>query len=241
MDGPIDLVRQPTPGPDDPAVSRQNVEMPRSPARAQLAMAAAALAAAGVELAAAQEPATRLGAVIAEAARLEAELEAFRAADGERLGRWLAGGSNDPRPEPGPATSAAEKRLEGLGGDASAARAALPAAEQAFRLCAERVRELQRRRDAVLCAAAIDAAHGFAKKYRAALTLALEHEAVLHGLRDELLVRGNRSDPDPAALAAAGRIGELIAETRRSAAVRHDPEAARHLLAALVSDPDAEM
>jgi hypothetical protein len=241
MDGPIDLVHQPTPATGDFAESHQNIEVTATPARAQLAIAVADLAVAGAELAAVQEPATRLSAVIAEAARLEAELAAFRATDDERLGLWLAGGGNDPRPEPVPATIAAEERLGGLSGDAAAARAALPAAEHAFRLRAARVRDLQRRRDELVCAAAIDAARGFAEKYRAALTLALEHEAVLHGLRDELMVRGNRSDAEPGAMAAAARIGELIAETRRSAAVRHNPEAGRRLLAALHSDPDAAL
>ena len=242
MDGPIDLVRQPAPAADDFADAQQDAELPATPARAQLGMAIADLATAGAELAAAQEPATRLAAVIAEAGRLDAELAVLRAADDERLGLWLAGGGNGPRPEPGPATIAAEGRLGGLlGGEAIAARAALPGVEHAFRLCAERVHNLQRRRDEMVCAAAIDAARCFAGKYRAMLTVALEHEAVLQGLREELLVRGNRADAEPAALAAAGWIGELIAATRRSAAVQRNPQAGRRLLAALQSDPGAAL
>jgi hypothetical protein len=241
MNGSVDLVRQIAPAANDFAVSQQNTETPAAPARAQLRIAIADLASAGAELAAAQEPATRLAAVIAEAAGLEAEVAALRAADDDRLGRWLAAGGNSPRPEPGPATIAAEERLGGLSGDAIAARAALPAAEHSFRVCAERFHGLQRRRDEMVCAAAIGAARGFAEKYRAVLTVALEHEAVLHGLRDELLVRGNRADAEPAALAAAGWVSELIAATRRSAAVRRNPEAGRRLLAALQSDPGAAL
>jgi hypothetical protein len=241
MDGPIDLVRPTPPAVDDSNVPRQDADASRSPARAQLAMAIADLTAAGAELAAAQQPATRLGAVMAEAARVEAELAALRTADKERLGAWLAEGGNDPRPEPGAATIAAEKRIEACGSDAIAARAALPVAELAFRRCAERVRELQSRCDEMVCAAAIDAARGFAGKYRTALTLALEQEAVLQGLRDELLVRGNRPDGAPGASNAAARIGELIAETKRSAAVRHNPEAGRRFLAALHTDPNAAL
>jgi hypothetical protein len=241
MDGPVDLVRQPASAASDFAVSHENIETPATPARAQLGIAIADLAAAAADLAAVQQPATRLAAVIAEAACLEAETATLRAEEEERLGSWLAGGGSAPRPEPTPAMVAAERRLGAVGGDAAAAGAALPAAEQRFRVCADRVRALQRRREEMVCAAAIDAARGFAEKYRAALSVALEHEAVLRGLRDELLVRGNRADAEPAALAAAGWIGELIAATRRSAAVRHNPEPGRRLLAALQTDPAAAL
>lgn len=186
-----------------------------------------------------QEPATRLGSVIAEAARLEAEVAALRAGDEARLGAWLGGGGTGRRPESSPATTAAEKRLAEVAADASAARAALPAVERSFQRSAERVREIKRRRDAALCNAAIDAARGFAQFYRTSLTTALRHEAVLHSLRDELVMRGNRSDAEPGAMDAAARIGELIAQTKRDAAVRRDSEAGRRLLTALASDPDA--
>lgn len=241
MDGSIDLVCQSASAANNSGVARQDGETAGSPARARLAAAAAELAAALAELAAAQEPATRLGAVLAEAAGLEAELAALRSVDKARLGAWLAGDSDEPRPEPDPATSAAEKRLGALAADIVAARAALPAAEQSFQHCAERVREVQHRRDAALFGAAIDAAAGFAGCYRAALAAALEHEAVLHGLRDELLMRGNRADAEPGAMDAAARIGDLIAATKRGAAVRRNPEAGRRLLARLLSDPEATL
>jgi hypothetical protein len=233
MDGPTELIA------GDFTSSQQDVEAPRSPARAQLALAIAELARAGAELAQAQEPAGRLGAVITEAARREAEIAALRAADESRLGAWLAEGGANPRPEPDPATIAAEERHATLAADVIAARSALPGAERSFQHCAERVRESQRRRDAALCGAAIDAARSFAGRYRAALTAALEHEGVLRGPREELLARGNRSEPEPGAIDAAARIGELIVETKRGAAVHCNPETARQLLAALLSDPDA--
>ncbi len=233
MDGPTELIA------GNSTSSQQDVEVPRSPARAQLALAIAELARAGADLAEAQEPAVRLGAVIAEAAQRETEIGTLRAADESRLGAWLAEGGADPRPEPNPATIAAEERRAALAADVIAARSALPGAERSFQHCAERVRESQRRRDAALCGAAIDAARGFAERYRAALTAALEHEAVLHGLREELVARGNRSEPEPGAMDAAARIGELIAETRRGAAARRNPETARRLLAVLLSHPDA--
>jgi hypothetical protein len=239
MDGPNDLVRESARSAENAA--QQSADAARTPPRAQLALAIAELARAGVELAEAQEPALRLGAVIAEAARREAEIAALRAADEARLGAWIAGGGADPRPEPDPVTIAAEERRAALAAGAIAAGSALPAAERAFQRCAERVRELQRRRDAALCGAAIDAARGFAERYRAALTAALEHEGVLRGLREELLARGNRSESEPGAIDAAARIGELIAETKRGVAVRCNPQTARRLLAALLSDPDASL
>lgn len=240
MDGPIDIACRLAAAEDGFAEPRQNIDaVPglSTPARTQLALASADLARAAAELAAAQEPAARLAAVIAEAARVEAELTTLQAADEARLGIWLAGGGA----EPDPATVAAERRREALAADAIAARAALPAAERSFQHRAERVRELQRQRDLALCGAAIDVVRDFAQRYRAALTAALEHEAVLHGVRDELLVRANRPEDQAAALAAAARIGELIVETKRGVAVRHHPEAGRQLLAALASDPDATL
>jgi hypothetical protein len=244
MDGPIDIACRLAAAEDGFAEPRQNIDaVPglSTPARTQLALASADLARAAAELAAAQEPAARLAAVIAEAARVEAELTTLQAADEARLGIWLAGGGAGHRPEPDPATVAAERRREALAADAIAARAALPAAERSFQHRAERVRELQRQRDLALCGAAIDVVRDFAQRYRAALTAALEHEAVLHGVRDELLVRANRPEDQAAALAAAARIGELIVETKRGVAVRHHPEAGRQLLAALASDPDATL
>lgn len=235
MDGPADLSSQRTPAPAD------ELDHGSGPERARLAAAIIELTAAEAELAAAQAPATRLAAVIADASRLEAELVTLRAADEQRLGLWLADGVRDPRPEPNPTTIEAEKQLASLASDRAAAQAALPMAEQAFRRCADKVRECHRRRDEAICLAAIEAARDFANGYQTALTAALEREAVLHGLRDELLSQGNRPDAPPGALGAAARIGQLIAETKRAAAVRHDPQAAQRLLTALVADPDAQL
>lgn len=230
MSGPIGLARR-------GAVA----EAPISPARDQLAAAIRDLDAVVAELAAAQEPAARLSAVIAEAAELEAERIALRRADEQRLGAWLAGGGEGPRPEPSPATLALEQRLAGLADDAAAARAALPAAEQSFQRCAERTRALQRRRDEAAYQAAFDAARGCAEGYGAALTVALEREAVLQGLRHELLVAGNRSDGEPAALAAAAKVGDLIIQTKRNAGTPLNPEVGRRLLEALRTDAGATL
>ncbi len=211
------------------------------PVRARLAAAIEALSRRVAELTAAQQPAARLSAAIAEVSRVEAELAELRATDERRLGAWLATGGDEPRPELGRETVACEEQLAAIAGDAAAARAALPDAERAFQWCAARVRELQRSRDEAVSAAAIEAARDFAEEYRAALTAALEHEAVLYGLRDELLRSGNRADALPGAMEAAAGVSELIAKIKRSVAARHNPQPGRQLLAALVRDPDARL
>jgi hypothetical protein len=212
-----------------------------SAVRARLAAAIAELAAAEAELAAAQQPASRLAAIIAEASGLDADLAALKAGEENELGGWLATGGSGSRPARSPAMIAAEKRRTALAADAAAARSALPAAEAAFQRCAGKVVQAQRRRDEALCAAAAEGARDFAREYRTALIAALQFEAVLHGLRAELLRCGNCANPLPGSLEAAARVGEVIAETKRGASVRHDPGAGRRLLAALVADPKARL
>jgi aminopeptidase N len=165
----------------------------------------------------------------------------LRTADEMRLGAWLAEGSSEPRPQPGPATQNAETRVAVLATDAAAARAALPAAEQMFQRHAETVRTLQQRRDEAICAAAVEAAHKFAAGYLLTLTAALEREALLRGLRDELAAWGNRAGASPAALAAAAQVSDVIAATKRSATAALNPGAGRRLIEALAADPDAEL
>jgi len=232
MDGLIDLARQ---------TKQFTEDGTRSAVRSRLSAAIDELALAEAELAAVHEPASRLAAIIAEAARVGEESAALRVAEEHELGAWLAAGGCDPRPGPSAAAAAAAEHSAALASDAAAARTALPAAEEAFQRCAAKVRDVQRRRDEAVCAAAIEAARDFAEEYRSALTTALEHEVVLHGLREELLRCGNRANALPGALEAAAHIGEVIGETKRAAAVRHDREPARRLLAALVVDPHARL
>ncbi|HUC08846.1 MAG TPA: hypothetical protein VL985_00325 [Stellaceae bacterium] len=232
MDGLIDLARQ---------TKQFTEDGTRSAVRSRLSAAIDELALAEAELAAVHEPASRLAAIIAEAARVGEESAALRVAEEHELGAWLAAGGCDPRPGPSAAAAAAAEHSAALASDAAAARTALPAAEQAFQCCAAKVRDVQRRRDEAVCAAATEAAREFAEEYRTALKTALGHEAVLHGLREELLRCGNRSNPLPGALEAAGHIGEVIAEAKRNASARHDGQPARRLLAALVVDPDARL
>ena len=163
----------------------------------------------------------------------------MRAADIARLGGWLAASGDEPRPQPNPAILDAEHRLARLSEDAAAARAALPAAERAFRHCAETVQALQRQRDDAICAAAVEAARAVAESYRAALSAALAEEARLRGLRDEFAMWGNGANAPAGALSAAAQIGDLIAATKRAAAVERNPAAGRALIAALADDPDA--
>jgi hypothetical protein len=235
MDGPIDHACR------SASALAETADFSCCPGRARLAAESRALAAATSVMETAQQQATRLSAAIAEASLLGTELAALRAADEATLGAWLAGNRGAPRPQPNPAILDAESRLARLAEDAAAARAALPAAEQAFQCRAERVRLLQRRRDDALCAAAVDAARAAAESYRAVLIAALEQEARLRGLHDELLLWGNRADSPSAALAAAAQIGDLITGTRRAAAVERNPAAGRGLIEALAADPDASL
>jgi hypothetical protein len=213
----------------------------RGGGRTRLAAASRELAAATAALERAQQFASRLSTVIGEVSRLEAELATLRTADEARLGAWLAEGSGEPRPQPSDAIEEAETRVAVLAADAAAARAALPAAEQTFHRRAEFVRTLQRQRDEAICAAAVEAAHKFAAGHHTALTEALEREARLRGLRDELLAWGNRTGAPAAALAAAAQIADLIATTKRSASATLNPDAGRRLIEALAADPDAEL
>lgn len=213
----------------------------KTPARERLAAVIGELGKTSAELALAQAPATRLSAVIAEADAIEAERARLHEAEERQLGAWLAAGGGGRRPGPDPARTAVEARIATLAGDSAAARAALPAAEHAFRTCAERTRALQRQRDEAACLAAVEAARDFAVRYREALTLALEREAILQGLRGELMSAGNQLDGEPAALAAAAAVGALIAGARRDAGVRHNPQAGRRLLEALRTDADATL
>jgi hypothetical protein len=76
----------------------------------------------------------------------------------------------------------------------------------------------------------------------AALNHAVAASAPLESLRTELWSLGQRgADPDPAALAAAARLDAVIASVRAAASAPSDPAAGPKLLAALASDPEAEL
>lgn len=222
-------------------VRQGRTDTPRSAVRARLALAIAELAEAAAKLAAAQEPASRLSVIVAEASSAQGELAALRAAQQRALGAWLANGGVEAQPEPEPALIAAEQHCLVLDAHANAARTALADSEQVFQRWAAKVRDLQYRRDEALCGVAVEAAKEFAANYREALIAALVHEAILLGLRAELLRWGNCADAVPGALQAAAGIAELIAMIKRGAAVPHDAQAAQRLLAALSTDPDAAL
>jgi hypothetical protein len=56
-----------------------------------------------------------------------------------------------------------------------------------------------------------------------------------------LVAIGNLGDGVTAALGAANAIADLINDTKRSAAVPHDQESGRRLMAALMTDPSAAL
>jgi hypothetical protein len=212
-----------------------------SPARGALRRAIAELDAMSRELGEAQKPAQRLFAAVAELEAAERSLAELRERDNAALADWLATGAEGPRPESSPATLDAERRVAQLNRDGAAARTALPAVEARLQAIAERVRTLHRERDDAVYWAAADAARAFALRWRERLVGALREEATLRGLHTELLTIGNLGNGVTAALGAAKVVGDLINEIKRSAAVPHDQESGRRLVAALMADPSAAL
>ncbi len=215
--------------------------VPNSAARNALRRAVTKLEAASGELDEAQKPVHRLSSAVAEFEAAERELAELRGRDNAALAAWLAEGATGLRPEPSPATLDAERRIAQLNRDGAAARTALPAVEARSQALAEQVRTLHRERDEAAYRAAADAARVFAQRWRAKLVDALRDEATLRSLHNELVTIGNLGEGVTAALGAARAIADLINETRRSAAVPHDQESGRRLVAALMTDPSAAL
>jgi hypothetical protein len=212
-----------------------------SPTRDVLRQAIAELDAASRELDEAQRPTHRLSTAVAELEAAEHNLAELRGQDDAVLAAWLTEGAEGPRPAPNPGTLDAERRIAQLNRDGAAPRAALPRAVARSQGLAERVHMLHRGRDEAVYGAAVDAARVFAERWRVKLVDALRDEAALRGLHSELVTIGNLGDSVTAALGAAKAIADLISETRRSAAVPHDQESARRLVAALMTDASARL
>jgi hypothetical protein len=214
---------------------------PNSPAQDALRQAIIELDAVSRELDEALKPAQRLSSAVAELEGAERELTELRVRDNAALAAWLAGSAEDPRPEPSPKTLDAECRIARLNRDGAAARTALPAVEARLQGLAERVRTLHRERDEAAYWAAVDAARACARRWRDRIVGALREEAILRSLHNELVAIGNLGDGVTAALGAANVIVDLINDTKRSAAVPHDQESGRRLMAALMTDPSAAL
>lgn len=216
---------------------------PLSGARAQLSRLIAQLAAARAHLEETQQPAQRLAAVVADLDAAERQLATLRAADADVLGAWLVNGGTTARPQPSPATLAAEQRLINLRQDAGAAQSALPAAESAVQRAVAVVQRLQHSHGRALLAAAVEAVEAYIREtYHPAMVRAVRLSAPLESLKAELMVRGSQGTaPDPAARAAAMQIDEIIRSSRDAATAEPDPGAGRRLLDALSKDAGAEI
>jgi hypothetical protein len=120
----------------------------------------------------------------------------------------------------------------GLASDAEAAERIRPQAQEAHQRASQAVRERQADRDQALALAAVDAATLLTSRlWISQLTAALETQAILAGLAEELRRRGQD--------AAATQIVELIRETRASITTPANTIPGRRLLDALSSDARA--
>jgi hypothetical protein len=123
--------------------------------------------------------------------------------------------------------------------DLKAARTALTRLEPEVTRAADRVRAATVQRDQALAWAAVDAARSRASAFLDKLNEALVDQAMLEGLAQELTTRGNVVGATAAFLQASSAISDLTATTRRAAAAQPNADAARRLLAALATNPEA--
>ena len=211
-----------------------------NPARVHLAEAIAALdrARGAVELAAA--PVHRLTDVIVEGDQLTTQLRELVDRDQRATGEWLASGRVGPEPGDAADTRALRARLDAMQPELAAAQRSLPEKEALHRAAIERLGEAAAARAAALDEVAVVVANGVAGELTAAINEALTIEAKLLSVHQALLERARDSTNNSAAHAAE-RIAVVIRAAKRSAAVPHDAESGRRLLAALCEDPEARL
>jgi len=212
---------------------------PLNAARASLANATAALADELAEMERLHAPALRLGRIGEELAAVEKALGEMRNFDNTSYGHWLASGQIGERPAVDLDRIHLEARHLTLLHDHAAAATVKPQAEASYDAQAQRVTQAQQTRDEALSIAAVDAAAAFAASvWIDQLQTALESEAVLRGLADELRTISERT---PGAAAAAMAIYDLVRKTRGAVATPLNPEPGRRLLAELTRDARARL
>jgi hypothetical protein len=211
-----------------------------NPARVRLAEAIAALdrARGAVELAA--EPVRRLSDVVAEHDRLAAQLRELVDRDQALMGDWIADGRVGADPGDAADTRALSERIAAMQPELAAAKRPLPEKEALQRAAIASFGEAAALREAALDAVAVVIAEEVAGELTAAINQALTIEAKLLGLHNALLERA-RDRTNRSAGHAAERISVMIRAAKRSAAVPHDAEGGRRLLAALCEDPGASL
>ena len=211
-----------------------------NPAQVHLAEAIVALdrARGAVELAAA--PVHRLTDVIVEGDQLTTQLRELVDRDQQASGEWLAGGRVGPEPGDAVDTRVLRARLDAMQPEFAAAQRSLPEKEALHRAAIEHLGEAAAARAAALDEVAVVVADGVAGELTEAINKALTIEATLLSLHNALLERA-RADINSRAAHAAERIAAIIRAAKRSAAVPHDAESGRRLLAALCEDPEARL
>lgn len=205
--------------------------------RAELLAASVSLAAAKVAANRAAEPVERLASLIRRDEALRAEIDRLREFDRSTLGSWLAAGSLGPRPAVSPEIAALTGELAPPE-EIEAARAALVSAEADHRQAIEALRPAAARREEVLYLAAVEATQELAGDLTEALNAALAIEARLRSVAEALRQRGAT---DPAAIAPAGRVLEIVAGAKSGAGVPHDHATGADLLERLVRDATATL
>jgi hypothetical protein len=175
-------------------------------------------------------PVNRLAPIIAGHDQAVAELEALRQADAVTLGAWLAEGSRGQRPEPSPATLAAEQHLAELIRDDAAAAAAMPEHRARAEAAAARVQSAIAQRDAAVRQVAMEAVKELVTgELLPALRTTLACEALLLGVRDELREAGVPHD--------AGLTADAVVAAIRAPGLGRDTLAWRRLQDAFISPP----
>jgi hypothetical protein len=187
-----------------------------------------------------------LTGITASVARAEATLAACRQADDVALGEWIVdrgAASGRPRPQPSAATISAETNLSQLLSEGRAARAALPAKEQALIAAGERTRAAQRERDDALWQVAAEAGLRFVETvFRQRIAEVMQAEAVVAGLIHALMAAAPKNDGSPddiRPLAAAAQITEALQREQQSGQAIADIERGRRLLMRLSTDAAA--
>jgi hypothetical protein len=211
--------------------------------RAELVQRVAAHEAAMAALEAAWQPERRLSAVVQEHAVAEAELAACKTEHMAAISVFLEGDGEGPRPSEPPMVLEAARQVEVLRPLAEAAKARLPAVQVAIEQTAARVGAASVELRRAVWQVAVEAAARYAREtWLPALNAAVATSAPLQSLRDELWTIGHRgADPDAAAMSCAAQIDSIIATARSAASAPRDPAAGARLLAALASDPQAEL
>ena len=215
---------------------------PEDPTRQCLAAAIRLHEEARGAVALATEPVHRLTAILTEHDRLQGQLAELVDRDAKLTGEWLAGGRNGPDPGPADDTRAIQDRITRMAAEVVAARRILPDKELLQRAAMERLHAATAARAAAVNEIACIIASEVGTQLTAALNQALTIEATLLSLHQAMLDRARSDSSDSAGAAhAAERIAVTIRAAKRSAAVPHDAESGRRLLAALCEDPEARL